>query len=188
MALGFATLTLVIEETKRLRALAKTYGQLFGSQDTVDVLIGAAKTTAGLIQQSFHETMILSMGRMLDSSKMGKFENLSIEAFVRDLPSGVTEFEKLLEDLRNDLKTIRDWRNKFYAHRDAETAYSFFNAHYGKEPMLDGLTGNDIVKAAERTCNFIAEIEKSIGLTDVLQTEDIEGPDGDLLIQALQKG
>ena len=188
MALGFATLTLIIEETKRLRAFTKTYRQLFGSQGVVDVLVGAAKTTAGLIQQSFLETIILSMSRMLDPAKMGKFENLSIEAIVCDLPPRATEFERLLDDLRRDLKTIRGWRDKFYAHRDAETAYSVFNAHYGEEPMLDGLTGIYIVEAAERTCKFIAGIENAIGLSNVLQNEDIEGPDGDLLIQALQKG
>lgn len=103
------------------RARYQEYCVLYMKQDSVKKLNTIGPLLFNDIKRLFWHDMMLSVCRLTDPVKIGKFENLTIQR----LPVYFKDDAKFSKTLCNDVKnavcaveTVRDWRDKRISHSD----------------------------------------------------------------------
>ena len=189
-SIGLSPLLIVVKDANRLLAITQTYKQLFGSHESVKVLNNSAATTFGIIQNLFYECIILFIGRLLDAKEMGKYVNLSLEKILSDFPlEGNSELMGRLNDLRESSNDVLFYRNKLFGHRDYEVAFKLFESFRDEDEDEIGfkrIGPGRLLEVTENVVRFINEMCVSlIPFYKPVVDLELEGPDGDKLIQLL---
>jgi hypothetical protein len=117
--------SLLNNEVAILHPYWKEYVELFSTnQKRIDRLNQTAPGFFRMLQTELFQTNILHLARLIDPSKTGKKENLSLQ----NLPELVTDavLKKTLTDLlavvTQKTEFARDWRNRRFAHHDLALA------------------------------------------------------------------
>jgi hypothetical protein len=94
--------------------------ELYGKQESVDVLNSIAAHCFGYIQVIFNDSIILSLTKLLDSSNTGGSKNLVLETLIDDIEDLETKNKscELLIEIKELSSKYKKQRNKFIAHVD----------------------------------------------------------------------
>ena len=104
------------------------YRQLFAeSERRIDLLNECASTFFFIIQDVLLDEVQVSLSKLTDPAKSGKFDNLSLEQLQARLEghgaaSLATANRVLLDKLHTQCAPFREWRNKKLAHLDLSTS------------------------------------------------------------------
>lgn len=94
--------------------------ELYGKQESVDLLNAIAAHCFGYIQVFFNDSIVLSLTKLLDPSSTGGSKNLVLETLIDDIEE--SEANNKLKELLADIKALsskyRKQRNKSIAHVD----------------------------------------------------------------------
>lgn len=172
------------QDVTRLHAYWKLVVQLFGSQESVDILNKSAGFAIRAIQDALIDGVILRITKLTDpaSSSGGRFKNLSLEKLIERLESDTDTDASLIDGLRKQLQRIRSLtedlcliRNKRVAHRDQ--AYAIDH-----NQILPGITRQSIEKSLKLIRCFMHEIQRSNGFEGTVYDLVELGRDGDHLL------
>jgi hypothetical protein len=170
------------QDVTRVHAYWKLIAQLFGSQESVDILNRAAGFAIRAMQDALTDSIILRITKLTDpaSSQGGRFQNLSLENLINNLPSDADA--SLIDALRTQLQHIQSAtenfrlvRHKRLAHRD--TAYAIDSTQ-----ALPGVPRQSIEDSFELIRNFMHEIQGFYGFERTAYPLVELGRDGDHLL------
>ncbi len=106
-----------------IRASWEKFLQLFGSEESVELLNFFSSQCFGFFQKSLNDSIILSILKLLDSYKQGGNNNLTLNTLVIEHKD--TEIDSKLQTIYSKLKeeseSLREYRNKKLAHQDHVT-------------------------------------------------------------------
>ena len=107
-----------------IRASWEKFLQLFGSEESVELLNFFSGKCFGFFQKSLNDSIVLSILRLLDPHKQGKNNiNLTIETLVieyKDTRIGL-KLQTIYSKLKEESESLREYRNKKLAHQDHVT-------------------------------------------------------------------
>lgn len=165
----------------------RTFIDLYGTESHVVLLNQTAPLFFHIVQDTFVDDVILSIGRLLDPPKsMGK-ENLSIAHLIDHIAkAGLTALHAEVSDLylsiRGDAAQLTTIRNKRLAHNDlaekqAESA-----------SLYVGVSRNFIEEKIQRLCDLMNKIHVTLSDTETYYASAGILPDGSpALLEALRR-
>jgi len=179
--------TEIDQDVTRIHAYWKLILQLFGSQESVDILNRSAGFAIRTIQNSLTDSVILRIAKLTDPAKTGRFENLSLSNLIDDLPSEPTDavlrdhLATKLASIKTVVDGMRTIRNKRIAHRDHASAIK------PAEKIL-GVPRSVFDKSIRLIREFMHEIQRHYGFEGTPYDLVELGRDGDSLLFYLQCG
>jgi hypothetical protein len=106
-----------------IRASWEKFLQLYGSEESVELLNFFSSQCFGFFQKSLNDSIILSILKLLDPYKQGGNNNLTLNTLVIEHKD--TEIDSKLQTIYSKLKeeseSLREYRNKKLAHQDHVT-------------------------------------------------------------------
>lgn len=110
-----------------LRATLQLYEQLFLGNDEKDKLLRSAAGCFTVIEQAFADCLMLGVSRLVDPSKTGRYQNLSLLRLAEALKSEgrndlAAQIDQAIDQKAEELARIRSHRMKRLAHLDLQTA------------------------------------------------------------------
>lgn len=179
--------TEIDQDVTRLHANWKLILQLFGSQESVDILNQSAGFAIRTIQDSLTDGVILRIAKLTDPAKTGRLENLSLASLIEHLPSD-PPVAKLRDRLATQLDSIgtavdgmRTIRNKRIAHRDHASAID-------PNEIIPGVPLSAIEESIRLIREFMHDIQGHYGFGGTVYDMVELGRDGDHLLFRLQCG
>ena len=176
------------QDVSRLHARWKLLIQLFGSQESVDILNASSPFSIFAIQESLMNSVLLRITKLTDpaNSNCGRFANVSFANLLNNLPDDATpdlidNLTAKLGTIKNETEEFRLLRHKSLAHRDAAFALD-------PDCILPGITKAKLRDVLKLFREFMHEIQKYYGWSGSLY-ENIElGRDGNSLLLHLAGG
>jgi hypothetical protein len=139
--LGYEFGTLLFEYWEAQR-LYRLYLDLFGSHEYRTLMSSAWDGLAGDLQTLLHDSFVLTLCRLTDQRKSGKYESLTLETLQPHLPPELAvRFKVALDEARVATEFARIWRDKEIAHNDRE--------HFYKPSGLAVTAGEDVKRALD---------------------------------------
>ena len=144
-------------ETTFLHANLEVVKELFGKQESIQILHEVAPGAFTLIRHAFRHEIIMALSRITDPKTTGKGknakENLTIKQLIHVIAQNCTDtaFITRLEGLEKDIETacapFRDLRNRSIGHLDLKT---ILQLHPDPLPFVD-------LKLIENTLKSLAD-------------------------------
>jgi hypothetical protein len=134
------------------------FEQLFtNSEERVEMLNETASSYFFITQHALFNDILLFLSRILDKSKLGKDENLSLEQLITHIdkdkyPDLESKMRELLEKIHSLSVSLKTYRNKKLAHYDLDVALG--KAEF--TPRINFLEIKNILKAIR---DFMNEYE-----------------------------
>jgi hypothetical protein len=102
----------------------QSYCRLFAHEETVALLNRFAPLAGRLIQDCVFDDVIMGLVRLMDPPKTNNAENLTLYRLVDHLENSDIrkQFHLKLNNLKENAKNLRAYRNKRLAHNDLSTA------------------------------------------------------------------
>jgi hypothetical protein len=182
-----AEFRLIQNEIYAIIAKWRTFLDLFGDEATVALLNSTAPVFFRLVQDTFVDDVILSIGRLLDPPKsMGK-ENLSLARLLDDLAKAGfselhTEMGVLYSELRREAAQLLAVRNKNLAHNDLATRQA------GSASLYVGISRNALEALIQKLCTLMNRIHAALSDTETYYESAGNLPSGaPALLRALRK-
>jgi hypothetical protein len=175
------------EEVVQLCGRWKLYNQLFASgKENIDLLNKTASYVFFQLQRSMVDSVILTLSKLTDPAKTGKYENASLDNFLKKLKGNIdneslARFQTQLGNLTRICENIRTHRNKRIGHSDIKCALE-------DAEWLPPVTHADIDSALEVLCRMMKDI--MLVLFDLERGDDPDfqyGSDGNHLFYILRK-
>lgn len=107
-----------------IRASWEKFLQLFGSEESVELLNFFSGQCFGFFQKSLNDSIVLSILRLLDPYKQGKSNiNLTLETLVVEHKDTRidSKLQTIYSKLKEESESLREYRNKKLAHQDHVT-------------------------------------------------------------------
>jgi AbiU2 len=169
-----------------LHATWKIYLQLFGTTEgRVKLLNRLIPCAALFIQRALIDEVILGICRLCDPARLGKFENVSIEALIAALDPK-PDAEKL-GTLNEQLMTINDKRKDLEQHRNKRIAHNDQRCALDADEALPPVTRQAIQEVLSAMYHLLNDINHWYLDKESVYTPSMRG-DGDGLIHWLQYG
>jgi hypothetical protein len=156
---------LIQDELFTIIAKWRTFIDLYGAESHVELLNQTAPLFFSIVQDTFVDDVILSIGRLLDPPKsMGK-ENLSIAHLIDQIAqAGLdvlhAEALDLYSSIRADAVQLTTIRNKRLAHNDLAERQA------GSVSLYMGVSRNFIEEKIQRLCDLMNKIHTSLSDTE----------------------
>jgi len=170
------------QDVRRVHACWKLFTQLFGSQESVDILNNAAGFAIRAIQDCLIESVVLRITKLTDpaQSQGGRFQNLSLAKLIECLPTDAAAtlgapLRVQLQSIKSSTEDIRRFRDKRLAHRN--TAYVI-----KPNQILPGIARKSIDDSLQLIRDFLHEIQRHYGFEGTVYHEVELGRDGDHLL------
>ena len=102
----------------------KLYCQLFNSGDhNIDILNKSGSTIFGLTQRLMLDDIMLSLSKLTDHAKTGRYKNASIRTVLETARASLSQtsidkVDDLIRNLETYVQNVRVHRDKFLAHAD----------------------------------------------------------------------
>lgn len=164
------------------------YRQLFAeSEKRIDLLNESAPTFFYIIQDVLLGEIQVSLSKLTDPARSGKFDNLSLEQLqmrvkANGQPQLAARLRQLLDELQLKCEPFRARRNKQLAHLDLTTAMeSSLNP-------LPGISRQMIEEALKLVRECMNEIERHYCENTIFYEEFIMQSDGEALVSMLKYG
>lgn len=164
------------------------YRQLFAkSEKRIDLLNECASAFFYIIQDVLLGEVQVSLSKLTDPAKSGKFKNLSLEQLQERLCAHgdkglANQTRSILDRLHSKCKPFRDWRNKQLAHLDLTTAMK------STQNPLPGISRQMIEEALELVREFMNKIESHYMDSEMGYDDFIMQSDGEALVAILRSG
>lgn len=106
-----------------IRASWDKFLQLYGSEESVELLNYFSGKCFGFFQKSLNDSIILSILRLLDPYRQGKNSNLTLEVLVIEHKDTIidSKLQTIYKKLNEESESLREYRNKKLAHQDHVT-------------------------------------------------------------------
>lgn len=132
---------IIKNDISSIRASWEKFLQLFGSEESLELLNFFSGKCFGFFQKSLNDSIVLSILRLLDPHKQGKNNiNLTIETLVieyKDTRIGL-KLQTIYSKLKEESESLREYRNKKLAHQDYDTKLEDITSLFvGKEVIED---------------------------------------------------
>ena len=180
---------LLKKEITWLHARWIVYRQLFGrSNKRIDLLNECAPALFYVIQDVLIGEMQVSLSKLTDPARSGKFDNLSLEQLQKQMeglgePQLAARLRELLDELHSRCTPFRAWRNKQLAHLDLSTAMK------SNPDPLPGISRQMIEEALELVREYMNEIQRRYCHSETGYEHFImAGGDGEALVAVLRSG
>lgn len=155
-------------ETTFLHANLEVVKELFGKQESIQILHEVAPGAFTLIRHAFRHEIIMALSRITDPKTTGKGknakENLTIKQLIHVIAQNCTDtaFITRLEGLEKDIETacapFRDLRNRSIGHLDLKT---ILQLHPDPLPFVDlKLIENTLNRDFPIRIGFVVLVEK----------------------------
>lgn len=164
------------------------YRQLFAeSQKRFDLLNASASSFFFLLQYVLLSDVQITLSKLTDPAKTGKFENLSLKQVQERLEAHAdaalaVRVRSILDQLHEKCEPFRLWRNKRLAHADLTTAMK------SSPNPLPGISRSMIEAALELIRMYMNEIELYYFNSKTSYEHFIMSTDGDTLVTILRYG
>jgi len=174
------------QEAARLHLNWKLYLDLFGDPGKTDVLNATVPSVFQLIEENLLASMTVSFGRLIDPSKTGKKDNLSLARLVESLPAHCDDVftrsaEKRLAVIKAECEPISAHRNRRVAHNDLATAISYH------DNPLPGIGRERISNALKMIADLMNSIQLHFENGETAYAHGIQRGTGKVLIYLLEQ-
>jgi len=164
------------------------YRQLYGeSNRRIELLNECASTFFFIIQDVLLDEVQVSLSKLTDPAKSGKFDNLSLEQLQARLEvhadaSLARTSRVLLDKMRTQCAPFREWRNKQLAHLDLLTSMK------AAPNPLPGISRQMIDEALETVRNYMNGVERHYFDSEYAYEHFIMSSDASSLVSMLKRG
>lgn len=164
------------------------YRQLFGeSERRIELLNECASSFFFIIQDLLLDEVRISLSKLTDLAKSGKFDNLSLEQLQLRIEahgdaSLASANRVLLDSLHAQCAPFREWRNKQLAHLDLLTSMK------AAPNPLPGISRQMIDNALETLRNYMNGIERYYSDSEYGYEHFIMSSDASALVSMLKYG
>ena len=164
------------------------YRQLFAeSEKRIDLLNECASAFFYIIQDVLLGEVQVSLSKLTDPARSGRFDNLSLEQLQARLVAHgdralAAQTRPVLDTLHTKCEPFRAWRNKRLAHLDLTTAMK------SSADPLPGISRQMIEEALALVREFMNKIESHYGDSEVGYEHFIMQSDGEALVAMLRYG
>lgn len=164
------------------------YRQLFGtSEKRIDLLNECASSFFYILQDVLIGEVQVSLSKLTDPARTGRFENLSLEQLQTRLETNGEAYlakknREILDELHIQCEPFRTWRNKRLAHLDLSTAMR------SSPNPLPGISLEMIENALQLVRTYMNQIEQHYNDSEYGYEHFLMQSDGDALVAMLRYG
>jgi len=166
----------------------KLFRQLFdGGKKNINLLNRSGANVFALLQRLILDDVYLTLCRLTDPAKTGRFDNLSLLFFLNELKADVNiltalTLETQFAELETLTKHMRDHRDKRLAHSDLKVAR--------KANSLPSVLRGELDDALHALAKLMGHLHMIVfkRTKTYMNGPSISGPDGRYLLEVLTKG